>query len=90
MTLILGLMDGKPCAAGSCKVLLLKHFIDVLKDSFRGKQFTYRTDPGARVPENSLSLWRKRGYQPARIGTAYVTFEGIGKEYCYPCYFWSE
>lgn len=29
-------------------------------------------------------------FEPSGIGTAYVTFEGIGKEYTYPAFFWGD
>lgn len=71
-------------------VLLLRHFTDVLRDSFRGKQFTYRLERLMPVPEGSLKLWRKRGYDPSATGVAFVMFDGASKEYTYPAYFWSE
>ena len=70
--------------------LLLRFFIDVLHDSFKGKQFTYRIEPLKPVPDNSLLLWIKRGYEPSATGTAFVKFDGAPKEYTYPAYFWSE
>ena len=71
-------------------VLLLKLFIDELKDNFRGKHFTYRIEPLAPVPQSSLMLWIKRGYEPSAAGIAFVKFDGVPKEYTYPAYFWSE
>lgn len=71
-------------------VWLLKLFIDELKDNFRGKQFTYRIESLAPVPQSSLLLWIKRGYEPSETGTAFVKFDGAPKEYTYPAYFWSE
>lgn len=70
--------------------LLLKLFTDVLYDNFRGKRYTYRIEPLKPVPEKSLQLWKSRGYEPSGMGVAYVRFEGAGKEYTYPAYFWSE
>ncbi len=92
VSLILGFNEhGKPCITNDCHVYLLKSFQDVLKDSFRGKKFTYRIDSGAPVPEQSLELWRSRGYEPACTGIAHVVFEQTpGKTYDYPAYFWSE
>lgn len=71
-------------------VLLLKSFMDVLHDSFRGKKFTYRTETQAIVPEKSMQLWEKRGFEPSPTGIALVKFEGAPKEYTYPAYFWGE
>lgn len=71
-------------------VLLLKLFTDVLKENLKGKQYSYRIDANIPVPNESLELWRKRGYEPSAIGTAYVKFDGKDKEYSYPAYFWSE
>ena len=90
--IILGLDEhGKPCVAGSCKILLLKHFHDILQDSFKSKQFTCRIDQSAQVPGRSLELWRKRGYDPASVGVAHVVFDATpGKIYDYPAFLWSE
>lgn len=71
-------------------VLLLKFFTDVLKENFQSKQYTYRIEPQASVPESSVQLWKKRGYEPSFTGVAKVRFEGAPKEYTYPAYFWSE
>ncbi len=91
MSIILGVDErGKPCAASSCRILILKSFRDVLTSSFKNKKYTIRIDPGATVPAKSLELWRKRGYEPSEIGTGYVTFDGSPKEYLYPAFFWSE
>ncbi len=69
-------------------ILLLKHFIDVLKASLRGKNFTYRIVCDEKVPDASLKLWKSRRYNPAAIGVAYVKFEGKTKEFLYPAFFW--
>ncbi len=71
-------------------ILLLKHFIDVLKASLRGKNFTYRIIHDEKVPDISLELWKSRGYNPAAIGIAYVKFEGKTKEFTYPAFFWEQ
>lgn len=71
-------------------ILLLRFFTDVLHDSFRGKQFTYRLEPLKSVPGSSLLLWIKRGYEPSETGTAFVKFDDAPKEYTYPAYFWSD
>ena len=71
-------------------ILLLRFFTEVMQDSFKGKQFTYRIEPLKPVPESSLLLWRKRGYEPSATGIAFVKFDGAPKEYTYPAYFWSE
>jgi len=71
-------------------VTVLKHFLDVLHDSFRGKRYTYRTDEKAPVPASVIDLWRDRGYDPGTTGLAYVRFGGADKEYAYPLYFWGE
>lgn len=71
-------------------ILLLRFFTDVLQDSFKGKPFTYRLEPLKPVPESSLLLWIKRGYEPSATGIAFVKFDGAPKEYTYPAYFWSE
>lgn len=75
---------------GSKMILLLRFFTDVLHDSFRGKQFTYRLEPLAPVPQSSLMLWIKRGFEPSATGIAFVKFDDAPKEYTYPAYFWSE
>lgn len=75
---------------GVSTVLLLKKFTDVLRASLKGKNFTYRVEPLAPVPDKSLELWKSRGYAPANIGVAYVKFQDATKEYIYPAYFWSE
>ncbi len=71
-------------------ILLLRFFTDVLQDSFKGKPFTYRLESLKPVPESSLLLWEKRGYEPSATGIAFVKFDGAPKEYSYPAYFWSE
>jgi len=70
--------------------LLLRIFTDVLHAQLRGRRFTYHIEPLKPVPEKSLQLWKSRGYEPSGTGVAYVTFEGVRKEYVYPAYFWSE
>ena len=70
--------------------LLLRFFTDVLQDSFKGKHFTYRIEPLSPVPQSSLMLWIKRGYEPSAAGIAFVKFDGVPREYTYPAYFWSE
>ena len=74
----------------SKKILLLRFFTDVLQDSFKGKPFTYRIESLKPVPDSSLLLWKKRGYEPSATGIAFVKFDGMPKEYSYPAYFWSE
>lgn len=71
-------------------VLLLRFFTDVLFDKLKDKTFTYTVKPKVAVPEHSLQLWKKRGYDPAALGIAVVTFEGDMREFTYPAYFWSE
>lgn len=71
-------------------VLLLKNFIDVLRENFRGKDYSYTVEPAASVPESSMQLWRQRGFEPSGTGVAKVRFDGVQKEYIYPAYFWSE
>lgn len=71
--------------------LLLMSFLDVLKETFRGKQFEYSAQPAAPVPVHILKLWRERGYEPSSTGVALVTFinEGkVPKAYSFPLYFW--
>lgn len=70
-------------------ILMLRFFMDVLHDSFKGKSFTYLIEPLEPVPESSLLLWKKRGYEPSATGTAFVQFDNEPKEYTYPAYFWS-
>lgn len=72
------------------RVLLLRLFTDVLRASLQGKQYEYCINPSERVPEDSMRLWKDRGYEPSGIGIASVIFAGSTKEYCYPAYFWSE
>ncbi len=72
------------------KVLLLKHFEDVLVRSFSGKRYTYRRDMTAPVPVESLNLWRQRGFEPSPVGVAVVRFEGNEKDWVYPLLFWEE
>ena len=71
-------------------ILMLRFFMVVLQDSFKGKHFTYRIEPLKPVPGNSLLLWRKRGYVPSASGIAFVKFDGLPREYTYPAYFWSD
>ena len=40
-------------------ILMLRFFMVVLQDSFKGKHFTYRIEPLKPVPGNSLLLWRR-------------------------------
>ncbi len=70
------------------KVLLLKHFIDVLE--MGDKDFSYVVLPEEKVPESSVNLWKQRGYEPSNVGAAHVKFSNSSKEYVYPGYFWSE
>jgi hypothetical protein len=70
------------------KVLLLKHFLDVL--DMGNKDFSYVVLPEEKVPESTVKFWKKRGYEPTVIGTAHVKFSDNRKEYLYPSYFWSE
>lgn len=72
------------------KTLLLRLFIDVLSDSFKGKKFTYRMERLMPVPDGSLLLWQERGYDPSATGVAFIRFDGAPKEYAYPAYFWRE
>lgn len=67
--------------SGVSTVLLLKKFTDVLRSYLRGKDFTYRIEPLTPLPERSLELWRSRGYEPSKVGVAYVKFQGAVKEY---------
>lgn len=71
-------------------ILLLRFFTDVLQEYFKGKPFTCRIEPYKPVPDSSLLLWIKRGYDPSAAGIAIVKFDGVSKEYTYPAYFWSE
>lgn len=82
--------DGSISVQTGVTVLLLMFFTDVLHDSFKGKRFTYRIEPLAPVPGNSLLLWKNRGYEPSATGVAKVKIDGVLKEYTYPAYFWSE
>lgn len=66
--------------------MILKIFYNVL--DIEG-HFTFRKEESP-VPANVLQLWRDRGYNPSATGVAYVRFDGNGKEYIYPAYFWSE
>ncbi len=70
------------------KVLLLKHFLDVLE--MGDMDFSYVVLPEEKVPESSIKLWKQRGYDPAAIGTVHIKFSNSNKEYVYPNYFWSE
>ena len=70
------------------KVLLLKHFLDVLE--MGDMDFTYVVLPEEKVPESSIKIWKQRGYDPAAIGTAHIKFSNKSQEYIYPSYFWSE
>ncbi len=83
-------IDHKPVIAGSGQVLLLKSFVDVLKENLKGKRFSYSITASDTVPEQSIKLWELRGFLPSSIGIAHVTFEGTTKTYEYPAYFWSE
>ncbi len=71
-------------------ILLLRLFTDVLHDTRGTKHFTFRIEPCAKVPEESIELWKSRGYEPSGTGIAFVKFEGAPREYTYPAYFWSE
>lgn len=46
-----------------------------------------RTDLEAPVPEWSIELWQKRGFQPVKTGIAEVKFEGKEKIYVFPLFF---
>ena len=72
-----------------CIVLMLRFFTDVLYENLKDKTFTYTVKPKVAVPEHSLQLWKKRGYDPAALGIAVVTFEGDVREFTYPAYLWS-
>lgn len=76
--------------SASKTILMLRFFTDVLQDGFKGKQFTWRIEPLEPVPESSLLLWVKRGYEPSATGVAFVKFGIEPKEYTYPAYFWGE
>lgn len=82
-------MENKPQEQGktNSSIKLLKIFTDVI--SMKGRP-VYHIDATTPVPQDSLNLWRQRGYEPATIGIAHVKFDGSDKEYKYPAYFWSE
>ncbi len=46
-----------------------------------------RTSLDEPVPESSLQLWHKRGFNPVPTGTAYVRFAGTDKEFVFPLFF---
>ncbi|MDO8727517.1 MAG: hypothetical protein Q7J35_15730 [Candidatus Methanoperedens sp.] len=52
------------------KVLLLKHFLDVLE--MGDMDFSYVVLPEEKVPESSIKIWKQRGYDPASIGTLFT------------------
>ncbi|MCX9082188.1 MAG: hypothetical protein OIN83_08310 [Candidatus Methanoperedens sp.] len=39
------------------------------------------------VREQTLKLWKKRGFEPFNLGVLHVRYEDKGKKYQYPLYF---
>ncbi len=71
-------------------VLLLKHFIDVLRASLKNKNFTYHIVHNEKVPEKSLELWKNRATTQQLLALHTLNFRAKTKEFTYPAFIWSE
>lgn len=67
--------------------MILKIFSDVVP--VKGK-YSCTINASEPVPSYVTQLWKNRGYEPSSVGVARVKFDGNGKEYVYPAYFWSK
>lgn len=58
---------------------------DIASKITTGKYHIHEDRP---VNKRTLRLWKKRGYNPNKIGVVHVRYPGIDHKYAFPLYFW--
>lgn len=74
-----------------CKMFSKVKALDIpeIKAKIVGGQYHFHEDRP--VPDRSLQLWKKRGYNAHKVGIIHVRYEMDGKptnKYIFPLYFW--